>query len=70
LFIELSNFAASAWAGGAIAKAGATFFVLATPAGWVDLIVVAAASSMVMNYVVKEKSGSWYDDIMDWLDSL
>ena len=67
---ESSSFAASAWVGGAIAKAGAGFFVLATPAGWAGFIVVAAASSMAMNYVVKERSNGWYNDIMDWVDSL
>ncbi len=70
LFVESSSFALSVWTGGVIAKAGVTFFVLATPAGWIGLIVVAAASSMVMNYAVKEKSGGWYDDVMDWLDFL
>ncbi len=44
--------------------------MLATPAGWVGLIVVAAGASMGMNYLVKEKSSSWYDDIMDWVSSL
>ena len=70
LFVESSSFAASAWAGGAIAKAGTAFFVLATPAGWVGLIIVAAAASMGMNYLVKEEGSGWYDDIMDWAGSL
>ncbi len=70
LFIESSSFAASALAGGAIAKAGATFLILATPAGWVGLIVVAAAVSMGENYAVKGKSGGLYDSIMEWLNTL
>jgi len=43
---------------------------VATPAGWVGFIVVAAVASMGTNYIVKEKSGGWYDDIMDWVSSL
>jgi len=73
LFIESSSFALSAGAGVIAVNAGTAalmFLTVATPVGWVGLIVVAAASSMVMNYAVKEKSGGWYDDIMDWLDSL
>jgi len=70
LFIESSSFAASVWAGGAIAKAGVGFFVLATPVGWVGLIVVAAATSLTANYLIKEKSGSVYDRVMEWLSPL
>ncbi len=73
LFIESSSFALSAGAGIIAVNAGTAalmFLTVATPVGWVGLIVVAAASSMVMNYAVKEKSGGWYDDIMNWLDSL
>ncbi len=70
LFIESSSFALSAVTGTLIANAGVAFFMLATPAGWVGLIVVAAGASMGMNYLVKEKGSSWYDDIMDWVSSL
>ena len=70
LFIESSSFAASALAGTTIAKAGVTFFMVVTPAGWVGLIIVAAAASMGMNYLVKEEGSGWYDDIMDWAGSL
>ena len=67
LFIESSSFAASAITGSISAYAGTavlTFFVVATPVGWVGLIVTVAAASMGMNYLVKERSGAWYDEIM------
>ncbi|MCF6261263.1 MAG: hypothetical protein L3J98_14055 [Gammaproteobacteria bacterium] len=73
LFIESSSFAASALTGSGAVYVGAkvlVFLTVATPIGWVGLIVVAAASSMAMNYVVKERSNGWYDDIMGWVDSL
>jgi len=70
LFVESSSFTLSALAGTATAKAGVAFFVVATPVGWVGLIVVAAATALGTNYIVKEKSGGWYDDIMDWVSSL
>ncbi len=72
LFIESSSFAASAVAGGLVVKAGAPallFLTVATPIGWVGLIVVAAAASMGMNYLVKEGSGGIYDSIMEWVNS-
>ncbi len=37
-------------------SAGVTFFVM-------------AAASMGMNHVIKERSGGWYDGIMDWINS-
>jgi len=64
LFIESSSFAVSATAGILTVKAGVAFFVLATPIGWVGLIVTAAAASMGANYITKEKSGGVYDSIM------
>ncbi len=73
LFIESSSFALSAGTGGLAVYAGTTaltFLTVATPVGWVGLIVVAAVASMGMNYVVKEESGGWYDDIMGWINSL
>ncbi len=72
LFIESSSFVASAWAGSATVGAGSTalmFLTIATPVGWVGLIVVAAAASMGMNYMVKERSGGWYDKIMEKVNS-
>ncbi len=72
LFIESSSFAASAIMGGLAVKAGTTalvFLTIATPAGWVGLIVTAAALSMGTNYLVKENANSWYSGIMEWVVS-
>ncbi len=72
LFIESSSFAVSVAAGLTAVKVGARvlmFLVVATPAGWVGLIVASAALSIGTNYLVKETSGSWYDDIMKWVNS-
>ncbi len=72
LFIESSSFVVSAAAGLTAVKVGARalmFLVVATPAGWVGLIVASAALSIGTNYLVKENSGSWYDDIMKWVNS-
>lgn len=78
LFIESSSFALSAGTGLIAAKAGAaalSFLVMATPIGWVGLIVggvivvgAAAAASIGMNNFVKNNSGSTYDRIMRQLD--
>jgi len=73
LFVESSSFVASVWAGGAAAYAGGaalTFLTVATPVGWVGLIVVVAAASMGANYIVKEESGGVYDSIMEWINAL
>ena len=74
LFIESSSFALSAIAGTAAVNAGVAtlgLLVMATPVGWVGLIIggvavagVAAATSVSVNTIVKENSGSWYDAIM------
>ncbi|WP_066967514.1 hypothetical protein [Microbulbifer sp. Q7] len=78
LFIESSSFTASAITGIVTAKAGAAalgILMVATPIGWVGLVVgglavvtVSAASSIAMNNIAHESSGSWYDFIMDALD--
>ncbi len=73
LFVESSSFVASAVAGAVAVKVGTVglmFLTVATPVGWVGLIVVAATTSIVANVIVKDKSGSWYDDIMGWIKSL
>ena len=73
LFIESSSFAASAGAGIVAVKAGAAglvFLTVATPVGWVGLIVVAAAASIVTNNIVKKESGGVYDSIMEWIKTL
>ncbi|GAB3093556.1 hypothetical protein G8770_06630 [Aestuariicella hydrocarbonica] len=74
LFVESSSFALSAVAGTAAVNVGGaalSLLVMATPVGWVGLVIggvtvagVAAATSMGVNRVVKENSGSWYDAIM------
>jgi hypothetical protein len=71
LFIESSSFAASAVAGSLAVNAGLGLLMIATPVGWVGLIVggivvagSAAAVSMGVNSLVKENSGNWYDSIM------
>ncbi len=72
LFIESSSFAASGIMGLIAAKAGTaalTFFVVATPIGWVGLIVTTAALSMGTNHLVKENSSGWYDKIMERVNS-
>ena len=72
LFIESSSFALSATAGVIAVKAGAAalmFLTVATPVGWVGLIVTAAAASIITNDLVKGSSGSWYDKIMGQVNS-
>ncbi|WP_200897977.1 hypothetical protein [Arsukibacterium sp. MJ3] len=74
MFIESSSFALSAVTGTAVVNAGGAalmFLMVATPIGWVGLIVggvavagTAAVASIGMNYAVKNNSGDWYDTIM------
>jgi hypothetical protein len=78
MFIESSSFALSAGAGTAVVNAGGavlTLLMVATPIGWVGLViggvVVAGAAAGVaigMNSAVKNNSGDWYDSIMAWID--
>ncbi|MGI9282558.1 MAG: hypothetical protein ACR2PX_23430 [Endozoicomonas sp.] len=78
LFIESLSFAASAGMGIAAAKAGAAalgFLVVATPVGWVGLIVggltVAAGGAIAtttMNNAIKNNGGEWYDNLMKVLN--
>lgn len=75
LFIESSSFAASALTGTAVVNAGGAalmFLMVATPIGWVGLIVggvavagTAAVASISMHDAFKDNSGSWYDSIMN-----
>lgn len=79
MFIESSSFVVSALTGaGAIKVGGAAlgFLMVATPVGWVGLIIggvavagVAAAASIEVNNYTKENSGDLYDDIMNWINS-
>jgi len=80
LFIESSSFAAGAVTGTVavnIGGAALAFLMVATPIGWVGLIVggvivagVAASASIGMNGYVKDNSGGLYDDIMKWISTL
>lgn len=79
MFIESSSFALSAIAGATAVNVGSAalgFFVVATPVGWVGLIVggvvvagAAAVASMGMNQIVKEDAGGVYDSIMKLVGS-
>ena len=78
MFIESSSFALSASAGIATVNAGTAalgFLMVATPIGWVGLIIggiavvgVSAGTSMWVNDFAKEDAGNWYDDIMSWIN--
>ncbi|WP_404338580.1 hypothetical protein [Pseudoalteromonas mariniglutinosa] len=80
MFIESTSFVASAATGIGVVNAGATaltFLVVATPVGWVGLIVgglavagTAAAASITANNIVKEDAGGIYDFIMKQVDKL
>jgi hypothetical protein len=77
LFIESSSFALSALTGTAVVSAGTAtlgLLVVATPIGWVGLVVggvavagAAAVASIGMNNIVKNNSGGVYDSIMEWI---
>ena len=78
MFIESSSFALSASTGIAAVNAGTAalgFLMVATPIGWVGLIIggiavvgVSAGASMWVNDFAKEDAGAWYDNIMDWIN--
>ena len=80
MFVESSSFALSAIAGTAAVNVGSValgFLVVATPIGWVGLVVggvavagIAAATSIGINQVVKEDAGGIYDSIMKLAGSL
>ncbi|MFA7556159.1 MAG: hypothetical protein WCY88_18105 [Spongiibacteraceae bacterium] len=77
MFIESSSFAASAIAGSLAVKAGLAILMVATPVGWVGLVVgglavagAAATTLIVFNNAVKNKSGDLYDDIMKGISAL
>ncbi len=77
MFIESSRFAESAIAGGVTVNIGAaalTLLMVATPIGWVGLIIgsavvaeVTAGVSMTTNNAVKNNSGGVYDAIMNFI---
>lgn len=80
MFIESSSFAASAMAGTATVNIGGAalgFLVVATPVGWVGLIVgglvvagTAAVASIATNDTFKNNGGDWYDSIMKSIGAL
>lgn len=75
MFIESSSFIASAAIGSGVVKAGLGLLIVATPVGWVGIVVggvaiagVAAVASMTVNNSIKANSGSWYDSLMTWME--
>ena len=78
LFIESTSFAASAIVGTLAVNAGVAalgLLVVATPVGWVGLVVgglavagTAAATSIAINNYTKNNSGNVYDNILNWLN--
>ncbi len=75
LFIESSSFALSAIAGTAAINTGLAVLMIATPVGWVGLIIggavvagAAAGASIWTNNQIRENSGGVYDAIMKWMD--
>ncbi len=63
---------AGAGAGIIAVKAGTAalmFVTVATPVGWIGLIVTAATASMMANSFLQKNSGDWYDQIMEWVNS-
>lgn len=79
LFIQSSSFAASAYLGSLVLDSGMAalgFLVMATPIGWVGLIIggaivigSAAYTGYEMNKVTKDNAGVIYDYIMKMLGS-
>lgn len=79
MFIESSSFALSAAAGASVVNAGSTvlgFLMIATPVGWVGLIIggaavisIAATSSIALNNYTKKNSGEWYDKLLKLINS-
>jgi hypothetical protein len=71
LFMESSSFVTSTAAGATIAKAGMKLVMMATPAGWLGLVVgglavagVAAGASIWANGITKDNAGNYYDRIV------
>src|SRR5690554_1646042 len=80
LFIESLSFAtsaATAYAATGIGSSALGFLVVATPVGWVGLVVggllvagAVGAASIYANNKTKENSGKVYDEIMNWMEGL
>jgi len=79
MFIESSSFLAATLAGTVAVEVGSAalaFIMVATPVGWVGLIIggltvvgAAAGTAMLANDSFKENSGAWYDEILTWINS-
>jgi len=77
MFIESSSFALSAVTGTAVVNVGGValmFLVVATPIGWIGLIMggvavagTAAIASIGVNNYIKNNSGRFYDDLIKQL---
>jgi hypothetical protein len=74
MFIESSSFAVSAVAGSLAVDAGLALLMVATPVGWVGLLIgglvvagAAAGTAMTANNLTKENAGGIYDSIMRWI---
>jgi len=70
LFIESSSFATSTVAGAIAIKAGLSLLMVATPVGWVGLIIGATVLSIGINNTVKNNAGDIYDEIMKGINTL
>ncbi|WP_249185331.1 hypothetical protein [Moritella sp. 5] len=78
MFIESSSFIAATVAGTLAVDAGSAalaFLMVATPAGWVGLVIggiavvgIAAGASIWANGLAKADAGHWYDHIINWID--
>ena len=75
MFIESSSFALSTVAGIGMVKGGLALLLMATPVGWVGLVIgglaiagSAAGASMLINGQVKNDAGGWYDSIQAWVN--
>jgi hypothetical protein len=71
LFVESSSFLGSLTASTIVINTGLAFLTVATPAGWVGLLIygitvtgVAAGTAMYTDSLMKDKMGSYYDYIM------
>ncbi|MDH3327168.1 MAG: hypothetical protein OEM38_10680, partial [Gammaproteobacteria bacterium] len=80
MFIESLSFTGSTVTGSLVASWGVsalTFTLVATPIGWVGLIIggaivvgASASASIYANSELKDNSGNWYDAIQNSIKSL
>jgi len=74
MFIESLSMGTSLYVGKVAVEAGIYFLTVATPVGWVGLILAgaaiagtAAAASMGTDHIAKQRGGNLYDNVMKWL---